>query len=309
MIQRKVLITGVNGFIGRAVARYVAERGWQVIGVSSSSPENAPLGCLVAYYSLTLPHPQLNSILASHQPDVCIHCAGRASVGASMTDPQSDYYQNAFMTFETLNAVRLSAPHCRFIFLSSAAVYGEPDSLPISEERNQPNPISPYGFHKWQSEQLCLEFYRVFGIATTAVRIFSAYGSGLRRQVAWDICYKALTSSKLRLQGTGRESRDFIHVLDIAGALMTIVEQAPMVGEVYNLAAGKEVTIQELSNIILGCLDKPVELEFDGIVPNGNPSNWVADISKVTSLGFEAQIDLSHGIKKLVDWCKAEVTF
>jgi UDP-glucose 4-epimerase len=307
MGAKTVLITGVTGFIGRSVARCFAEEGWLVVGIGTKPPENSPLANLAAYYSFKLPDLLLREVLVSHKPDVCIHCAGRSSVVLSVTDPVQDYYTNSVLTFEVLNALRLYRPECRFVFLSSAAVYGNPVSLPIQEAVHLPSPLSPYGFHKLQSEQLCLEFSKVYGISTTAVRIFSAYGSGLRRQVLWDICHKAINGQVLSLQGTGRESRDFIHVSDVARALMVVVNVAPMLGEVYNLAAGREVTVADLAGLVLNCLGSSSSLVFDGSIPVGTPANWRADVSKISKLGFAPRVSLEDGVEAFVDWCKAEL--
>jgi len=208
-----VLITGVAGFIGRYVARHFSSQGWSVIGIGTSPPENAPLANLTKYFCLKLPSSDLNEILQKHPPLICIHCAGRASVGLSISEPSLDFYTNSVITFELLNAIRLHASNCKLIFLSSAAVYGNPQLLPVSETQTVA-PISPYGFHKLMCEQMCLEFTKVYGLQTASLRIFSAYGPGLRRQVVWDICQKAITQGSLLLQGTGQESRDFIHALE-----------------------------------------------------------------------------------------------
>jgi UDP-glucose 4-epimerase len=304
--QKTVLVTGVAGFIGRYVARLFVERGWLVVGIDSSSPENAPLLGLTEYRSLRLPSGELLELLQKYVPDLCIHCAGRAAVALSVQEPLADFYANTALTMEVLDALRRFAPSCKFIFLSSAAVYGNPVSLPISEAQVSA-PVSPYGFHKLQSEQLCKEFHEVYGLATASVRIFSAYGVGLRRQVLWDICYKALTEKVVRLQGTGQESRDFIHVLDIAQALSSIEQVAPMRGETYNLASGKEVKVLDLAKMVLNCLNYGGELEFEGTVPLGVPLNWQADVSKLLSLGFSPQVNLDDGVNNFVTWCKLEL--
>ena len=248
--MKSALVIGVAGFIGRYIARYFSEQGWSVIGIDSSPPENAPLANLAKYYRLSLPDAELATVLQENYPSLCVHCAGRASVGLSIIDPSADFHSGTVLTFEILNSLRLYTPDCRFIFLSSAAVYGNPESLPIRETQSLA-PISPYGFHKRQSEQLCLEFTKVYNLKTAIVRIFSAYGPGLRRQVLWDICQKAITQDSLKLQGTGTESRDFIHALDIAKALLVIAHSAPMEANIYNLGSGREVAIAELANLIL----------------------------------------------------------
>ncbi len=300
------LVTGVTGFIGRYVARYFSEQGWSVIGIGTSPPENAPLANLTKYYCLKLPNSNLHEILQERSPSICIHCAGRASVGLSVSEPASDFYTNSIVTFELLNALRIYSPKCKFIFLSSAAVYGNPESLPVRETQTVA-PISPYGFHKLMCEQLCLEFTKIYALPTASLRIFSAYGPGLRRQVLWDICQKAITQSSLLLQGTGQESRDFIHALDIARALSVVVESAPMEGEIYNLGTGREVTIYELATMVLESLEQNCQLQFDGVVPTGNPLNWQADISKLKSIGFTPTVELERGVKTFVNWCRAEL--
>ncbi len=82
-MSKTVLITGVAGFIGRYVARIFLKNGWEVTGVDIASPENAPVSSLKKYYRFNLPDPEINRVLKDKRPDVCIHCAGRASVGLS----------------------------------------------------------------------------------------------------------------------------------------------------------------------------------------------------------------------------------
>lgn len=301
-----VLVTGVAGFIGRYVARYFAAQGWSVVGTDSAPPENSPLENLVEYQRFHLPDAAFNQLIKKYSPQVFIHCAGRASVGLSVTDPSADFYSNTALTLEALNSLRLYAPKCRFIFLSSAAVYGNPKVLPVNEEQTT-IPLSPYGFHKLQGEQLCLEFFKVYGLPTASARIFSAYGPGLRRQVMWDICHKAMIEQSVTLQGTGKESRDFIHALDIAKALLLIATSSPMQGEAYNLATGREVNICELSTLLLDTLEYNGTSQFDGVVPVGNPLNWKADISKLRSIGFSPSVSIEKGVQIFANWCRAEL--
>jgi len=304
---KKVLITGAAGFLGRYAAQHFSEQGWSVIGIDIAPPENAPLSSLAAYYSLKLPDKALSDLLRKHAPDACIHCAGRASVPQSVTDPAADFYANTVLTFELLDALRLHAPQCKFILLSSAAVYGNPQTLPVNET-HPVTPISPYGFHKWQCEQLCLEFARVYDLSTASLRIFSAYGPGLRRQVFWDICQKAMTQTPLILQGTGNESRDFLHARDIAIALNVVATSAPMRGEVYNLGSGQQVTVGKLAGMVLNELSISTAPVFDGVVPVGTPLNWQADITKISSLGFTPSISFAQGVHAFANWCRAEIT-
>jgi UDP-glucose 4-epimerase len=276
------------------------------VGVDNVAPENAPLSNLNAYYRFDLPDSEFASVVRAAAPAVLIHCAGRASVGLSVSEPAGDFYSNAVVTFEILNALRSVAPKCRFIQLSSAAVYGNPLTNPVCEHQ-PPAPISPYGFHKMVSEQLCTEFASLYGVPTAAARIFSAYGPGLRRQVLWDVCQKAFAGKEIALQGTGSETRDFVHALDIANALYAIALKAPMEGEPYNVASGREVSIAELAALVVNAVDHGGVVRFDGEVPVGNPLNWRGDIARLRALGFTPSVSLESGVKSFVDWCRAEL--
>lgn len=305
-MKETVLITGAAGFLGRYCARHFYQEGHRVIGIDSASQENAPQFALSAYYSLKLPNSALAKVLSDLHPGLCVHCAGRASVPMSVADPSADFCGNVVLTFEMLDALRVNAPECKFLLFSSAAVYGTPECLPVSES-HQISPISPYGFHKRQCEQLCTEFSQVYGLSTAAVRIFSAYGPGLRRQVIWDICQKALADDSVSLQGTGKESRDFIHARDIPRALGVIASTAPMRGEAYNLGSGMEISIAALADKVIHALGGTNTVSFNGVAHPGMPLNWRADISRLAELGFSPSVSFETGLKDVVGWCGAEL--
>lgn len=303
-MTHSVLITGVAGFLGRYLAREFARAGCRVIGLDNAAPENAPPG--IAYRRMRLPDVRFDELLAAEKPDVCVHAAGRASVALSIEDPAADFRDGVVLVFALLDSLRKNAPRCRFILLSSAAVYGNPPSLPVLES-HPAAPLSPYGFHKRQCELLIEEFARVYAAPALAVRIFSAYGPGLRRQVVWDICARTLSAGRLALHGTGAESRDFIHAADVARALVLLAEKAPADGEVYNLATGRETTIRELAGLLLPMLGTGIEPEFDGRTTPGDPINWRADIARLAALGFAPSVPLEEGLRGVAAWCAAEL--
>ena len=304
--HKTVLITGVSGFLGRALARHFAGRRYEVWGVDRMPAENAPLADLRRFEQIGLPAPRMTQLLADWRPDTLIHCAGRASVPLAMQDPRADFDDGPVLTFDLLEALRQAIPECAFLLLSSAAVYGNPSLLPVTENAAI-QPVSSYGYHKWLSETLCTEFSTVYGLRTASARVFSAYGSGLRRQVMWDIVHKALTHHEVRLQGSGQESRDFIHTQDIARGLEVILANAPARGEAYNLASGRETSIADLARLILHELDDPSPVTFSGELPPGTPRNWWADIHRICELGFQPQVALEVGVAGFVAWCQKEI--
>lgn len=303
----RILITGVSGFLGRTAARHFSQQGISVFGTDRSAAENAPLMDLRSYVSLTLPDPRLETLLKEWQPQAVIHCAGRASVLHSMQNPAEDYQNGPALTFFLLDTIRRVLPDCKFVLLSSAAVYGNPIRLPMKEE-DLPAPISAYGFHKWQSEIICREFATLFQMKTASARVFSAYGPGLRRQVIWDLVQKALTQKEIILQGTGREGRDFIHAHDVARALGAVLLSSPMEGEVYNVASGEQTNISTLASMLLTALNLDIPIRATGVSHAGVPVNWQADISKLTALGYTQQVRMSDGLASVAAWCRSELT-
>jgi UDP-glucose 4-epimerase len=305
-VSDSVLITGAAGFLGQYVARHFVNAGWRVIGLDVL-PDGNGLPASVRYECLPLPGAGLKELLQTEMPKVVVHCAGCASVGLSLEDPAVDFRGNTVLVFELLDALRLHAPDCRFVLLSSAAVYGNPATLPVTEQ-HAVQPVSPYGYHKRQAELLCEEFSRIYGLPTVVARIFSAYGPGLRRQVVWDICARALTTGKLALRGTGRESRDFIHAADIAQGLHLLATAVPCTGEIYNLASGCEVRIADLAVTLLGALGSKVQPSFDGTITPGDPVHWRADIAKIAALGFVPSVSIKQGLVAVAEWCAGELS-
>jgi UDP-glucose 4-epimerase len=295
----RVLVTGAAGFLGGHIANAFASAGHVVAGMDRS-PATAGVS-LARFLNAELSFASLRQVAAEVRPDICIHAAGRASVPDSVVHPMPDFENGPLLTMALLEALRLEAPACRTVFLSSAAVYGDPPRLPTDEEEAL-HPLSPYGYHKWMAELLCQEFFANYGLATGSVRIFSAFGPRLRRQVIFDICRKAATDEEVVLHGTGMESRDFIHATDVAAGVARVATRAPLRGEVYNLASGRETSIRELAESVLRALRSDKPIRFDGRPSPGMPVRWQANIAKIRALGFAPAVDLDTGISSYVQW-------
>ena len=293
----KVLVTGGSGFLGRYIIKEFIGEGWKVFSIDKYDYNLEG----VDNFIMELPSPDFADLLQKIKPDLTIHAAGTASVPLSMTDPLGDFNSNTLSTAGILDAQRKYCPDCKIIFLSSAAVYGNPTILPVKE--SDPRlPISPYGYNKLIGELLVEEYYRIFNLSGCCVRLFSAYGPGLRRQLLWDICQKLAKQHEVRLLGNGTESRDMIHVMDVAKALTLLVKKASFQGEVYNLASGTQVTIREFAEELIHIFDANVPLIFTGERRAGDPLYWQADISKIASLGFDVTVGIKDGLKEYANW-------
>lgn len=297
----RVLITGAAGFLGTYIARRFASHGHTVVGTDRRGGGADP--AVARWFKGELTPEMVRGMVAEVRPDVCIHAAGPISPRDSVIAPLADFSAGPPLLASILDSLRSEAPSCRMVYLSSAAVYGDPARLPIVEDE-PPRPISPYGYHKRMGELLLEEFADLFGSRTASVRIFSAYGPGLRRQVLFDICRKAYEQEAIVLQGSGLESRDFIHAEDVAAAVYLVATAGTLRGEIYNVANGQETRIAEVARRLLAVLAVERPFTFDGQAPKGVPARWQASIDRISRLGFVPSIDLLAGIEQYAGWWK-----
>ena len=294
--MNRVLVTGAKGFIGSHIYQLYKEKGYEVIGWD--------IFCEDTYECMAVDMRDFDAVrrqLSAAKPDIIIHCAGLADVRKSVENPEIDYESNVTATHNLLFALQSeNLQNCRVVFLSSAAVYGNPDRLPISE--NAPlNPLSPYALHKIMCEDICRFFHMHHNLDVKIVRIFSAYGIGLKKQLFWDMACKVKKEQRLNMFGTGNESRDYINIVDLVNAVRIIAEKAPFDEIVYNVANGEEVTIRQAVELFAK-YSNTKEINFNGVVREGEPLNWCADISRLLDLGYKKSVCIEDGIKGYVEW-------
>ena len=149
------------------------------------------------------------------------------------------------------------------------------------------------------------EYSNIFGIQTLAIRIFSAYGAGLKKQILWDLCCKCKKGGNIELGGDGSETRDFIHLDDVCTAAHCILRDGAHQSGIYNVASGEEVSIKSLALLVLAEFGiNSDRLIFSGKGRAGDPKNWRADISKLRTLGFAPSVNLQIGVREYVKWFK-----
>ena len=154
--MNRIVITGANGFIGSALCNYFSNKSYDVIqwiyGERFDIDHKSKVVCLDMSDDR-----QIVEALLAFTPDIIIHCAGSADVAKSVSNPFVDFQGNVKVTHNLLFSLHiLKLDHIRFVFLSSAAVYGNPISLPIREDMPL-NPLSPYAIHKVICEELCFQ--------------------------------------------------------------------------------------------------------------------------------------------------------
>lgn len=283
------LVTGAAGFLGRYACKQLVEDGWRVVGAGRPETE--------------IPSPEFDRQLERVQPELVVHCAGPSSVPDSVRDPKRDFEGAVSVLATLLERLASSRRKPRVVLLSSAAVYGQPTHLPVSED-DPVRPMSPYGFHRAACELLLREFHEIYGLPGISLRVFSAYGEGLKRQILWDICTRAIVDGGVQLDGSGQESRDFVHGRDVAQAISAAARRAAFEGEVYNVGTGVETTIRELADTLVAALGVDAEVTFSGRSRRGDPANWRADIARLDALGVHPSVRIQEGVRSYADWAR-----
>jgi UDP-glucose 4-epimerase len=299
----KVLVTGARGFVGSSFGQFACAHGHEVLGVSRTS-QAAP-DWLGGYAWADAALSDLTPIVNGFRPDLVVHCAGSASVSASLVSPLDDLRATVLTFANTLESIRRSEVRPLVIFPSSAAVYGNPRHLPVREDAAC-HPISPYGFHKLAAEQLVHEYVVCHQLRAVVCRIFSLVGQRQRRLLLWDLYQQFIgPSEEVLLHGTGDETRDYLHIDDLSETFLKVSERGANEipnGSILNVASGIETSIHTLASLVKEILGSNKKIIFSGRPRPGDPTRWVADCDKLN------RIVSSRRISKLAEAIETVVT-
>lgn len=303
---KKVVVTGGAGFIGSHTVDVLLREGAVVTVVDIRSLEDATnlshYKDRVRYVRGDICDSELMRAVCSGQ-DYLVHLAAIASVVQSIEEPLKTYYTNVNGTLTVFEAAR-QADMRRVVYASSAAVYGDPEKFPITEECER-SPLSPYALHKMTNED-CAHFYqRQHGIGCVGLRYFNVFG---RRQDP-DSAYsgvisifskKISTGEAPTIFGDGTTSRDFVHVSDVAQINCDALT-ADVSSEVFNIATGTETSMEELVKIMAKVKGISILPHFEN-GREGDILRSVASISKAEKeLGFSPTCMLKEGIEDLLN--------
>jgi UDP-glucose 4-epimerase len=288
----RLLITGVEGFLGRGVGRLATAFGYEVLGIRRRSRPEGRSPC--TYVQEDIASPDYSAVIRDFAPDVILHAAGPASVSSSFTAPLDDLRAGILSWANTLDSIRRSKHDPLVLFPSSAAVYGNPITLPIIEE-SVVAPISPYGFHKAACELLAREYSACFGLDIVICRLFSIFGPDQRRLLVWELYQKFKgPGSDVWLDGSGEEIRDYLSMDDTAAALLQLTEilrsriqnhrTALCNNQIINVASGKEIRVLNVAQLIGQRVGSSKPIRCRHKEQQGDPWYWRADISRLRSV-------------------------
>ncbi|MBS7612407.1 SDR family oxidoreductase [Candidatus Bathyarchaeota archaeon] len=299
----KVLITGGAGFIGSHLADALIDMGYEVrVFDNLSVGSRKDLEGLDAFiYGDVRDRDAVFEALRG--VDAVVHLASLTSVEESVRKPLEYHEVNVTGTLNVLDAC-VKAGVEKFVFSSSASVYGEPSELPVRED-SPTNPLSPYAASKLAAEHYVNVYHRVYGLNTVVFRLFNVYGCGQPLNEYSGVIARFL--SRVRrgeppiIYGDGLQTRDFIYIDDVVDAFILALN-ADVSAETFNIAYGKPTTINELANVMLKLSGmetlKPIYME----ARKGDIVHSYADISKARKmLKFNPKVSLEEGLAKMLN--------
>jgi nucleoside-diphosphate-sugar epimerase len=303
----RVVVTGGAGFIGCHLVDSLVAKGFEVTVIddlSSGKISNIEHHRNLKNFRFVQDDIRNGAAVKKilKDADVVFHLAALVSVPKSIDEPLITNDVNLNGTLNLLeNSLKFGVR--RFIFASSAAIYGEQEVFPIPESA-VPKPISPYAISKMAAEYYVKSYYENYGLETVSLRYFNVYGdvkfSGPENSVIPLFVNCFLQGRRPEIYGDGEQTRDFINVSDVVRVNMLAMEHN-CVGEILNIASGSPITINRLVKILQSTMGKdslrPVYLE----ARRGDIRQSWADVSKAFSvMNFKASISIEQGIARLL---------
>jgi nucleoside-diphosphate-sugar epimerase len=304
----KFLVTGGAGFIGSHLTEELVQRGHQVRVVDDfSTGKKKNIASFLD--KIELIEGDIRDIevcrRAAKGIDFVLHQAALTSVPYSIENPLLTNEINIKGTLNLLLASR-DATVQRYVFASSAAVYGDDPHLPKKEEVVGAS-LSPYALSKRVGEMFCQLFTRTFGLSTVCLRYFNIFGprqdpASQYASVIPLFISRMLKNEKPVIFGDGEQTRDFLFVSNVVEANMLAVKADSSEGEVFNIGYGEETSINELTRKINEILKMNIRPAYDEPRP-GDIKGSFADISRARKmLKYEPTVDFSEGLKRTIRW-------
>jgi UDP-glucose 4-epimerase len=296
MSNRCALVTGGAGFIGSHVVDALLTSGWQVLVVDDLSAGDAKRVAVEATLEVVdiTDRGALDTVVDGAQPAVIFHLAAQASVTRSVADPERDCAVNVLGTLNILDAAtRHQAP---VVFTSTGgALYGDRAELPTRED-SPPAPISPYGASKWAAEAYVKTWREASGVSHAICRLANVYGP--RQNPHGEAGVVAVFSHCLwrgaspTLYGFGKPTRDYVHVRDVARALLAAVGRAG----VFNVSTGVETDVSTVFELLRTAADVTLQGELAPLRAGELERSCIDPSRAREQLGWTAEVGLEEGL-------------
>lgn len=301
---KDILVTGGAGFIGSHLVDRLAPENRVIVLDNLFSGKMANLETSkdqITFINGDILDKVLLTGLAA-QVDIIFHLAANVGVMRSINDPYFDMEVNVGGTLNLLEACRDSKVE-RLVYTSSAVVFGEARYLPIDEE-HPVNPKSPYAVSKLAAEKYCFAFHEVHDVPVTVLRYFNVYGprqdTNEHASVISVFFHRIREDKPVTIFGDGKQTRDFVFVEDVVSASILAATQPETIGEVFNIASGKETDLEQLAGIIKQVSNKESSVIYADS-RTGEIKHSRANIEKAQRiLGYNTKTNLEEGL--LLTW-------
>jgi GDP-L-fucose synthase len=302
----KIVVTGSTGFLGRNLIPFLIQSNHEVIGLNSKSGDLTDLATF-------------SNLLNQHKPDLIIHLAGLVGgIQANRTLPASFFYKNQSMTANLFEAAR--QVNARVFITIGGCSYPGKASSPITEEQmwdGYPQIDSaPFSVAKKTAITAGDAYRDQYGLDTKVLIPGNMYGPHDNFRSAESHVVPALirkfheakvsNAKSIPIWGSGRATRDFVYVGDVARIISEIVNHHDL-PNLMNISSGNEVSIRSLAELLQRTIAPKVDLEFDSSAPEGQ-LHKIFSTEKMRKLGLSAEVSLEDGLKDTYDWLTSEIS-
>lgn len=307
--KKKVLITGVAGFIGSHVAQHCLDLGMEVVGLDDLSGgflDNVPNG--VIFHKGSVCYQELVDVLfEEHKFDYVYHLAAYAAEGLSHFIRKFNYETNLIGSINLINAAVKNNVKC-FVFTSSIAVYG--DRTPPFEETEPVEPKDPYAIAKWSVECDLRSALDMFGLNYVIFRPGNVYGPGQNigdkyRNVIGIFMNQIMQNKQLTVFGDGEQTRAFSYIDDVAPHIAKAATMPEIYNNTFNIGGSKQYSINELIRVIIKELPHPTEAsEIKYLQPRIETRHAYSNQCKAREVFGPEWTTLEVGIRKMAQWAR-----
>ena len=331
--EREILITGVAGFIGSALAKKLIKSGFDVVGLDN----------LNSYYDVSLKKARLNYVLdeakknkvrfkfykcgledrenlenifSLHKSKIVVHLAAQAGVRYSLINPDSYFKSNLLGFYNILELIKDHKVE-NFIFASSSSVYGGNKEIPFSEVDKVDKPLNLYAASKKSNELLAYSYSHLYKIPTTGLRFFTVYGPWGRPDMAPMIFLDSILSKKpIKVFNNGQMKRDFTYIDDIVEGLYRCCFKPPnainlnndlsdfVPYKIFNIGNGKPVNLINFIDILEKKLNQKAEKIYLPMQMGDACETYSNTMALKNWINYEPRTNIEEGLEKLVDWFK-----
>ena len=304
----KVLVTGGAGFIGSHLVDRLVQEGNQVIVIDNlSTGKRKQVNKKAQFYKMDIRSKRIERVFRKERPLIVVHLAAQMNVRLSTEDPVFDADVNILGTLNLLeHAVKHGVRKVSFAS-SGGAVYGEQEVFPAAES-HRTDPLSPYGISKLAGEKYLAYYTNTTGLRHVVLRFGNVYGP--RQEPEGEAGVIAIFS-KLMLEGgqpiingTGKQTRDFVYVDDVVESIMVTIGED--IQGIFNVGTGQEATVNECYGIIKELTNSSCK-DLYGAAKKGEQFRSVLDVMKLRKgFDWDPQVSLPEGLKMTVEFFKAQ---